>query len=78
MYIEYYYPIINHKLAGSVKVYLNEYVFKLLLTPGPVLVDVGFVLELLGEVLESLQPHHFAQQPFLEGLLGDLKTFPCV
>lgn len=33
----------------------------LLFAAGPVLVDVGLVLELLSEMLEALQPHHLAE-----------------
>lgn len=46
------------------------------LTSGPVFVDVGFVLELLGQVVQTLKAHHLAQQPFFERLLGDLQALP--
>lgn len=45
-------------------------------TSGPVLVDIGFVLELLGQVVKTLKTHHLTQQPFFERLLGDLQALP--
>lgn len=36
------------------------------------------MLELLGQMLETLQAHGLSQQPLLEGLLGQLQTLPRV
>ena len=38
--------------------------------------DVGLVLELLGEVLEALEAHELGQQPLLEALLGAEEAVP--
>ena len=48
----------------------------LLLAGGPGLVDVGLVLELLGEMFKSLKSHQLGQEPLLEGLLGGEKSVP--
>lgn len=34
------------------------------------------MLELLRQILETLQAHHFAEKPFLERFLGDFQTLP--
>ena len=38
--------------------------------------DVGLVLELLGEMLEALEAHELGQQPLLEALLGAEEAVP--
>ena len=38
--------------------------------------DVSLVLELLGQVLQTLQPHELGEQPLLEALLATEKTVP--
>ena len=43
---------------------------------GPGLVDVGLVLELLGQVLQPLEPHELCQQPLFEALLGAQEAVP--
>ena len=48
----------------------------LLLARGPGLVDVGLVLELLGQVLEALEPHELGEQPLLEALLRAEEPVP--
>ena len=47
-----------------------------LLAGGPGLVDVGLVLELLGQVLQPLEPHELCQQPLFEALLGAQEAVP--
>ena len=38
--------------------------------------DVGLVLELLGQVLEPLEPHELCEQPLLEALLVAEEAVP--
>merc|ERR1719347_1170768 len=48
----------------------------LFLARGPGLVNVCLVLELLGQMLESLKTHQLCQQPFLKGLLTAQQSIP--
>ncbi len=48
----------------------------LLLARGPGLVDVGLVLELLGQMLQTLKAHELSEQPLLEALFGTEKSVP--
>ena len=38
--------------------------------------NVGLVLELLGQVLQTLKPHQLGQEPLLESLLAPEKAVP--
>jgi hypothetical protein len=39
-------------------------------------VNVGLVLELLGQVLKTFQPHQLSQEPLLETLLASQEAVP--
>lgn len=48
----------------------------LLLARGPSLMDIGFVLEFLGQMFQPLEPHELGQEPLFEAFLAAQKAVP--
>ena len=46
------------------------------LSTGPSFMDVSLVLELLGKMFQTFEPHQLSQQPLFEGLFASKESIP--